>query len=299
MLGSAWVKNSPSAWEVPLTDTVLSAYTGDLTQMLSTLSGMSARPAFNLAFSNLQNAMANRYNDEMATLQQKALDTYDTNLDKELSQLQELLPKLGEYQTLVNNARSQLIDRLDDLSTLTSLNAEQQFNAAAGDPVDTTAYDAEIDAFNDKLANLPFLDGAEFELYGDEGIGEIRLNGLGLEHFSADDDIAETGSTHNLSDSLEALNLALNRVSNLLEIVEGKVDWAEERIVEIQDHQQASVADIKADIAKQAEEKKMLIAQQLQAVSVAFEAAQASSDQMVKAFSNDSYQPGSVVNLFS
>lgn len=299
MLGSAWVKNSPAAWEVPLTDTVLSAYAGDLTQMLSTLSGMSARPAFNLAFANMQNSMMARYNDEVSVLQQKALDSYDTSLDKELAQLQERLPKLVEYQTQVNNGRTQLLDRLDDLGNLTSLNAEQQINAAAGDPVDATKYDAAIDTFNDNLGYLPFLDGTDVDLYGDEGVGEIRMNGLGLEHFSVDDDDAETGATYNLTDSLEKLNLALKRVTNRLDIVASEVDWVETRITEIRDHQQRALEEIKADVAKQVEQKKLLIAQQLQAVSIGFEAAQASSDQMGKAFTNDTYQPGSVVNLFS
>jgi hypothetical protein len=299
MLGSAWVKNSPAAWEVPLTDTVLSAYTGDLTQMLSTLSGMSARPAFNLAFANMQNSMVARYNDEVSTLQRQALDTYDTSLDSELEQLQERLPKLTEYQAQVNNGRTQLLDRLDDLSNLTSLNAEQQINAAAGDPVDAARYDAAVDEFNDSLGNLPFLDGTDVELYGDEGVGDIRLNGIGLEHFAADDDDAETGATYNLTESLDKLNLAIKRVSNRLDIVASEVDWVETRITEIRDHQQRAVEEIKADIAKQVEQKKLLIAQQLQAVSIGFEAAQASSDQMNKAFTNDTYQPGSVVNLFS
>lgn len=299
MLGSAWVKNSPAAWEVPLTDTVLSAYAGDLTQMLSTLSGMSARPAFNLAFANMQNSMVTRYNDEVSALQRKALDSYDTNLDKELAQLQERLPKLVEYQAQVNNGRTQLLDRLDDLSNLTSLNAEQQINAAAGDPVDATQYDAAIDTFNANLGNLPFLDGTEVDLYGDEGIGQIRMNGLGLEHFAVDDDDAETGATYNLTSSLEKLNLALKRVSNRLDIVASEVDWVETRITEIRDHQQRAMEEIKADVAKQVEQKKLLIAQQLQAISVGFEAAQASNEQMGKAFTNDTYQPGSVVNLFS
>lgn len=299
MLGSAWVKNSPAAWEVPLTDTVLSAYAGDLTQMLSTLSGMSARPAFNLAFANMQNSMVVRYNDEVSALQRKALDRYDTNLDKELTQLQERLPKLAEYQVQVNNARTQLLDRLDDLSNLTSLNAEQQINAAAGDPVDATAYDAVVDQFNQNLGNLPFLDGTEFDLYGDEGIGDIRLNGLGLEHFAVDDDDAETGATYNLTETLEKLNLALKRVSNRLDIVASEIDWVGERITEIRDHQQRSMEEIKADVAKQVEQKKILIAQQLQALSVSFESQQSSNELIVKAQTNDTYQPGSVVNLFS
>ncbi|ARJ64636.1 hypothetical protein WV31_02585 [Magnetospirillum sp. ME-1] len=282
-----------------MTDTVLSAYVGDLTQMLSTLSGMSARPAFNLAFANMQNSMMVRYNDEVSALQQKALDSYDTNLDKELEQLQERLPKLVDYQAQVNTARTQLLDRLDDLGNLTSLNAEQQINAAAGDPVDATKYNAEIDKFNESLGNLPFLDGTEVDLNGDEGVGQIRMKGVGLEHFSADDDDAKTGSTYNLTDSLEKINFALQRVSNRLDIVASEVDWVETRISEIKDHQQQKAEEIKADVAKQVEQKKLLIAQQLQAVSIGFEAAQASSDQMGKAFNNDTYQPGSVVNLFS
>ncbi|CUW41756.1 conserved protein of unknown function [Magnetospirillum sp. XM-1] len=282
-----------------MTDTVLSAYAGDLTQMLSTLSGMSARPAFNLAFANMQNAMVVRYNDEVSALQRKALDSYDTNLDKELAQLQTRLPKLVEYQSQVNNARTQLLDRLDDFGNLTSLNAEQQINSAAGDPVDATRYDAEIDKFNASLGNLPFTEGTDVDLIGDEGMGQIRMNGLGLQHFSVDDDDAKTGATYNLSSSLDKLNLALKRISNRLDIVASEVDWVETRITEIKDHQQQSMADIKADVAKQVQQKKLLIAQQLQAVSIGFEAAQASSEKMDKAFTNDTYQPGSVVNLFS
>lgn len=44
---------------------------------------------------------------------------------------------------------------------------------------------------------------------------------------------------------------------------------------------------------------KLQIASQLQALSISFEAQQASNEQIVKAQTNDTYQPGSVVNLFS
>lgn len=301
MLGSAWVKNLPAAWEVSLTDTVLSAYTGDLTQMLSTLSGMSARPSFNLAFANMQNAMANRYNDEMATLQQKALDHYDTSLDAELSKLQEQLPKLVEYQTKVSTTRNQLLDRLDELSDLDTINSTLQTDVTNGNPVVSTVYDIGVDSVTSKLGQLPFLDGIEFSFYGDDGIGNIRQNGLGLEHFSADDDNATppTGSTYDLVAARKKINDTLELINNRLDMVAGEADRVADRIAEIKDHQQASVAEIKADIAKQAQEKKLQIAIQLQALSVSFEAQQASNEKIVKAQNNDTYQPGSVVNLFS
>jgi len=301
MLGSAWVKNSPAAWEAPLTDTVLSAYTGDLTQMLSTLSGMSARPSFNLAFSNLQNAMANRYNNEMATLQQKALDSYDTSLDAELAKLKEQLPKLAEYQSNVANTRNLFLDRLDELSDLDTINSTLQQDASNGDPVISSVYDAGVENTNGKLSYLPFLDGTEFGFYGDDGIGNIRLNGIGLDSFSVDDDNATppTGSSYDLVKARTKVNDVLELVTNRLDMVAGEVDRITDRITEIQDHQQASVADIKADIAKKAEEKKLQIAMQLQAISVSFESQQASNEKIVKAQANDTYQPGSVVNLFS
>jgi hypothetical protein len=282
-----------------VTDTVLSAYAGDLTQMLSTLSGMSARPAFNLAFANLQNAMASRYNDEVTALQQKALDSYDGSLDKELAKLQEQLPKLESYQTDVAKARALILDRVDNLSDLTSLNSNLQFAAANGEPVDPTAYNAAVDNFNEQLKIMPFIDGNEFGFYGDDGTGNLRLNGIGLEHFSADDNNTETGATYNLSSTLEKLNNTLNSLGNRVDVVSGEVTRIQDRISEIQDHQQKSAAEIKANVAQQVQQKKLLIAEQLQAVSIGFEASQASSDQMVKAFSNDTYQVGSVVNLFS
>jgi hypothetical protein len=301
MVGSAWVKNSPIAWEVPLTDTVLSAYTGDLTQMLSTLSGMSARPSFNLAFANMQNAMANRYNDEMATLQQKALDSYDTSLDSELSKLKEQLPKLVEYQSSVANTRNLLLDRLDDLSDLDTINSTLQLDASKGNPVTSSVYDAGVKNVNDKLGRLPFLEGSEFGFFGDDGVGNMRLKGVGLADFSVDMDNATppTGSSYDLVKARTKINDAVELVTNRLDMVAGEVERIADRITEIQEHQQAKVADIKADIAKQAEQKKLQIAMQLQALSVSFESQQASNEKIVKAQANDTYTPGSVVNLFS
>jgi predicted nuclease with TOPRIM domain len=299
VLGSARVKNLPAAWEAPVTDTVLSAYTGDLTQMLSTLSGMSARPSFNLAFSNMQNAMANRYNNEMMVSQQKALDSYDGSLDTELAKLQEQLPKLEEYQVTVNQARSQLLDRLDNLSDIITASATLQVDAASGDPVDATEYNKLVDSLNQQMANLPQIDGTEFGFYGDDGTGNLRLKGAGIGPFVADDDTAKTGATYELGATLNKLNQAINLVNNRVDIISGEVTRIEDRITEIKDHQQASVAEIKTKIAKEAQEKKLQIAMQLQALSVSFEAQQASNEKIVKAQNNDTYQPGSVVNLFS
>lgn len=301
MLGSAWVKNSPAAWEAPLTDTVLSAYAGDLTQMLSTLSGMSARPAFNLAFANLQNSMANRYNNEMAALQQKALDSYDVSLDAELAKLQEQLPKLVDYQGQIADTRNLLLDRLDQLSDLDTINSSLQLDAENGVPIESSVFDGGVDLVTEDFGLLPFIDGNEFGFFGDDGIGDLRLNGIGLEHFSADDDNADppTGSSYELVVGRTKINDTLDLVTNRLDMVAGEVERIASRISEIKDHQQVKVAEIKADIAKQAEEKKMLIAQQLQAMSISFESQQASNERIVKAQNNDSYQPGSVVNLFS
>ncbi len=301
MLGSAWVKNSPAVWEAPLTDTVLSAYAGDLTQMLSTLSGMSARPSFNLAFANMQNAMANRYNDEMSSLQQKAMDKYDTSLDAELSKLQEQLPKLVDYQTKVSDTRNQLLDRLDQMSDLDTINSTLQLDAQNGNAVASSVYDAGVDSVKSKFGQLPFVDGNEFGFSGDDGIGNLRLNGVGLGHFSVDNDAAKppTGSTYDLVAARTKVNDTLDLVTNRLDMVAGEVERISDRISEIKDHQQTTVADIKADIAKQAQQKKLQIAQQLQAMSVSFEAQQVSNEQIVKAQNNDTYQVGSVVNLFS
>lgn len=284
-----------------MTDTVLSAYTGDLTQMLSTLSGMSSRPAFNLAFANLQNSYANQYNDKMQVLQRKALDSYDTSLDAELIKLKEQLPKLEDYQNLVADSVSLVSERLDQIGDLDIQNASLQLHVSAGDTVDASEFNSGVDGLNDALSRLPILDGTEFSFYGDEGVGNIRLNGLGINHFTADDDQATppTGSSYELSAGLSRTNLLITQLYNRLDMVAGEVDRVKERIAEIQDHQQAQVADIKKDVAKKAQEMKLQIASQLQALSISFEAQQASNEQIVKAQTNDTYQPGSVVNLFS
>jgi hypothetical protein len=283
-----------------MTDTVLSAFVGDTSQMLSTVAGMSARPAFNLAFSNLQTLAATRYNDQVSALQQRALDSYDVNLDKELSNLQDLLPKLQDYQNSVNNARNQLIERLDQMSDIDTLNATLQDQVSKGQTVDDTEFNAKVDALNNNLKVLPFVDGSQFDDYGDSGIGNIRLNGVGLKHFSADGNTTPpTGSSTDLLKARTQINDTLDLLTNRLDIASGRVDQVSSRISEIQSMQQKKTAEIKADVAKQAQTLKLQLAQQLQAISVAFEAQQGNSDQLTKAFTNDTYQVGSVVNLFS
>ncbi|KIL97221.1 hypothetical protein CCC_00282 [Paramagnetospirillum magnetotacticum MS-1] len=284
-----------------MTDTVLSAYAGDLTQMLSTLSGMSARPAFNLAFANIQNSYANQYNDKMQVLQRKAMDTYDTSLDTELSKLKEQLPKLQDYQNLVSNAVAQVAETLDKIGDLDLQNASLQLHAAAGDTPDATEYNASVDSLNESLSRLPNVDGTEFSFYGDEGVGDIRLNGIGIKHFSADDDQAKppTGSSVELAAGLTRANQLVSQLYNRLDMAAGEVTRVQDRISEIEDHQQTQAADIKKDVAKQAKQMKLEIASQLQALSVSFESQQQQNEKIVKAQTNDTYQPGSVVNLFS
>jgi hypothetical protein len=283
-----------------MTDTVLSAFVGDTSQMLSTVAGMSARPAFNLAFSNLQTLAATRYNDQVSALQQRALDSYDVNLDKELSNLQDLLPKLQDYQNSVNNARNQLIERLDQMSDIDTLNSTLQDQASKGQTVNAAEFNAKVDALNNNLKVLPFVDGSQFDDYGDSGIGNIRLNGVGLKHFSVDSNSTPpTGSSTDLLKARTQINDTLDLLTNRLDIASGRVDQVSSRISEIQNIQQKKTAEIKADVAKQAQTLKLQLAQQLQAISVAFEAQQGNSDQLTKAFTNDTYQVGSVVNLFS
>lgn len=284
-----------------MTDTVLSAYTGDLTQMLSTLSGMSARPSFNLAFANLQNAYANQYNDKMQILQRKALDRYDTSLDAELAKLEEQLPKLEAYQNSVSSTVAMVAERIDQIGDLDVQNASLQLHAGLGETVDATEFNTSVDNLNNMLSQLPNTDGTEFSFYGDEGVGDIRLNGVGIKYFTADDENADppTGSSAELSKGMSSVNLLIGRLYNRLDMVAGEYDRVQARISEIKDHQQAQAADIKKDVAKQAKEMKLQIASQLQALSVSFESQQASNDKIIKAQTNDTYQPGSVVNLFS
>lgn len=284
-----------------MTDTVLSAYVGDTSQMLSTVVGMAARPAFNLAFSNLQTLAAIRYNDKVSTIQQRALDSYDVNLDKELSNLKDLLPKLQDYQYAVNNARNMLIERLDQMSDLDQMNGDLQNAASGGQAYDAAAFNAAVDGLNANLKVLPFVDGSEFNDYGDSGIGNIRLNGIGLQHFSVDDNnvTPPTGSSTELLKARTKVNDTLDLLSNRLDIAGGMADQVSSRIREIQTLQDRKTAEIKDDVAKQSKDLKLQLAQQLQAISIAFEAQQGNTDQLTKAFTNDTYQVGSVVNLFS
>lgn len=279
--------------------TVLSST--DSSQILTTLAQNSAGARFNLAFNSLQNAYVERYNKEMEVVNRQAMDKYDTSLDAELAKLEEQLPKLEAYQTTVSSALAQATERLDDLGTLQVDNAMLQLHAAAGETTDATDFNSAVDSLNDMLSRLPIMDGSEFSIFTDEGVGDARLNGIGVNHFSVDDDTAETGSSYELEEGMSKVNLLVTKLYNHLDMVGGEVDTISDRIDTIKDLQENSVEDIKAGVQKIAEEKKAAISAQLQALSVVFETSQQSTAKMLEAMNSDgsTTQEGTAVDIFA
>ncbi|MBI3446287.1 MAG: hypothetical protein HY055_13255 [Magnetospirillum sp.] len=284
-----------------MTDTVLSAFAGDASQMLNSVATQAARPNFNLAFSQMQNLAAQRYNDQVSAIQSRALDSYNVTIEREQKNLKELAPKVQDYQNGIINTRSLLLDRFDQFDKLDTLNASLQQAASQGQTVDPTEYNALVDNIKLQLQNLPLLNGAEFDEFGDNGVSSLRLNGAKLEHWSVDNSNANppTGSSENLVGARTLINNALDLANNRLDEVTSRLDGIESRIGVIQSLLDTQTADIKKDVAKQAGDIKAQLSQSLNALSLGFEIQQIQNEKLNAAFTNDSYQPGSVVNLFS
>lgn len=279
--------------------TVLSST--DSSQILTSLSQSASGARFNLAFAALQNSYVERYNKEMEVVNRQAMDSYDTSLDKELAKLEEQLPKLQDYKDQVSSTINMMAERLDQIGDLSLDNATMQLQAAAGNTVDTTDFDAKRAQLSDMLSRLPVLDGTEFSYYGDEGVGDVRLNGLGINAFTVDDDDAETGSTYEMDAALKKANLLVSKLYNRLDMVAGDEDAITERIDQIKTKQAADTEDIKAKVQKIAEEKKAKIAAQLQALSNTFELSQQSTNKVLEAMNSDgsTTQSGTAVDILT
>lgn len=279
--------------------TVLSST--DSSQILTSLSQSAAGARFNLAFASLQNSYVERYNKEMEVVNRQAMDSYDTSLDKELAKLEEQLPKLQDYQDQVSSTINMMAERLDQIGDLSIENASLQLQSAAGNTVDTTQFDAKLASLNDSLSRLPILEGSEFSYYGDDGVGDARLNGLGIKGFSVDDDDAETGSTYELDAALGKANLMVTKLYNRLDMVAGDAEAVSDRIDQIKTMQKSSVEDIKAEVQKVAEKKKAAIAAQLQALSNTFELSQQTTNKVLEAMNSDgsTTQSGTAVDILT
>lgn len=284
-----------------MVETVLSAYVGDVSLMLNSVSNMAARPTFNLMFSQLQERAALKYNNDVAAMQEKALDSYNVTIEREKNVLGDVLVKVGDYQNNLVMLRGQLLDRLDQFGSLDTINATLQQQAGNGETVDPTEYNALIDAVKSQLGNLPLVDGSAIDHFGDDGIGILRRQEGGLEHWSVDGGTVEnpTGSSNNLVEARTALNNSLELINNRIDAVATQYDQIATRITHIDKQLQDQVSDIKKDVAKKASDLKAQLSQQLNAISLAFEIQQVQNEKLNAAFNNDSYQPGSVVNLFS
>lgn len=180
-------------------------------------------------------------------------------------------------------------------------NTSMQLQSATGNAVDTTDFDKKRAQLSDMLSRLPILDGSEFSYYGDEGVGDVRLNGLGIKEFSVDDEKTETGSTYELDAALSKANLLVTKLYNRLDMVAGDEDAITERIDQIKAKQKTATEEIKAKVQKIAEEKKSKIAAQLQALSNTFELSQQTTNKVLEAMNSDggSTQSGTAVDILT
>lgn len=269
--------------------TVLSASVADAGQLLSSVAHDAARPTFNFTFARIQDAAIRRYNDSIVKIQNEALDKVDVSVEAQLKSIEEKLPKLQKYQNQIASLGGNLSDAIALMDTLDAEDAALQ---VSGSP-DPTVYNATVDRLNALIGRLPFMDGSSIGDYTDEGIGNLRLNGLGLQHWSQADSPAElVAARTTLNDKAELVNTRLSGVAELVDDTARQLDDVTMRLI-------VKNAEIKDDVAKKSSDLKLQLAQQLNALSISFEVTLQQNERMAAALDGGAWTPGSVVNLFS
>ena len=103
-----------------------------LGEALASVASRAARPAFEIGFNSLQNTIIDRINKKIEKIQNEPVNNIDAFLLLEQKRLNRVLPFVERYQTDNTNNRFRVaaaLDKLDELSSLSTLGDEAGFNA--------------------------------------------------------------------------------------------------------------------------------------------------------------------------
>jgi hypothetical protein len=144
--------------------------------ILSNLSMASARPQFELAFNQLQNAVLKRLNDKITETQNAPKNEgLNADLQRELKKLERMTPVVNAYTQEVITSRAsveQIQEKLYDM-------------VAAVGSSDADTFDEKLAFINEQVNRTITPNGSGVNIYTDDGIPDFRRTGLGITAYTA------------------------------------------------------------------------------------------------------------------
>lgn len=248
---------------------------------------LAARPNFELAFNVLQNTVISRLNKEIEKLNNEPVNNVDAFLLLEQKRLSRVLPFVQTYQANNDSNRfraASILDKLDilDLDVLLA---------------DSTHFDATLAEANQFASEFLPVDGSAIGIFALDGFEQIARDGLGINAYASYADDAAR---------LAAINSARTRVQAALDIANINAETAfdfrqrtESKIIKLDAQISATRAANRAEKVAEIEKLRQQYAQTLNAISLAFEVAQARSEALGKnLLANRTPKPGTILRLF-
>jgi len=263
-----------------------------LARRLGQVAQLAARPAFELRFNQMQNAMLGRLDKEIEAIQNQELDAGATALlDIQLSSLKREQPALEDYRDRQKSNRIKVDFAIETIATA------QTFTASST----VSEFDAEIATLKDTIEKMST---PVFERFGtDSGLRDLKnqaletLDSLQHNNFQTQQDIDDVTAT------LDGLVTDFQNVKLIVDINEqsaiDQADHLNKRVAEIDAKVESIKIEAQAERIESVQKKREKISQLLTVISLAFE-----SSSNVSNFLSESTQgerkppPGSILNIF-
>jgi hypothetical protein len=261
----------------------------------------ASRPAFELQFSQLQNTVINRINQEIEKVNK---DNSGSNVDAflvlEKTRLGRMSDALSSAQMMVGRAFNGAKENYNDLSELDGL-----VDTAASDP---TAFNTLLAKINQTTSLIQAVDGTAVDVLVPDGVPEMKRDGaLRVTRNGESVKVTSFADFADASEAHAAITQGLSRMASVVNVLNIKADVVASRKMET-DKSLSSVSlqieaiktEASAERATKIKELQDKYSQMLNALSVMFEGQQAINDGMSKnLFSGPDVQKGSVMNMFT
>lgn len=270
-----------------------SAFFNPAAQVLTNLARLSARPNFELIFSNAQATALERFNKEIETFQDSEFGQGKTALLKiKAARLKRALEEAQGLETVATTNRLTVKDVLDQLSDLRSL----------ADSSTVTEFDAKRTEILDNIDKLRTTTSSRFA--APDGLRDTKADATADLEGIVHNNFATAGDIQAAQDTIDSLTTTLTGKLAILEINQ---DIATNMVASL--GRTFSEVDLKIEDIEIAERKRQIdkikdlqdeLARIFTAFSLAFEGSQFLSDFVARgAVLERRPDPGSVLNLFA
>lgn len=267
---------------------------GNIGQSLAGLAKASARPNFELRFSQLQNTIINRVNKKIEEINADNTGAVDATKVLEKARMQRASDILNAYQGELTNQYNGVADIYNNLLNL--------------DPSgDTAQFDALLAKINETAGLLPNVDGTGAGVYTLDGVDQLRdvgvlqvtRNGEQVRVTSYADFVDAAEAEAAVSDALGRAAASVNIINTTIDSVNGLRESVDKRLTAVTLDIEATKTEVSASKAAKIKELEQQYAQMLNALSLSFEGSQSVTERLQALFNETEYQKGSVMNLFT